>query len=479
MLWLMSWLVRRVLQALHLAAPVRLVHHSEPVQIVSIDSSTGLKHRSSLKHVLDKCPSLTGRDAWYCPTPWLASGHLATIACTLFKFRYDPIEYTREFIRVPDGGTIAVDITPPVKPDEKLDNRPLLVVSQCVRLPLALLALLRFAGGLTGGSHESYVRNVLAIVTRPVSEGGLGWRAAVVNSRGCAGSPITSPKLYSGEVTDDLRCAVTFLSHFVPDSPMYGIGFSLGANQQAKFVGEEGPDCPYNGAVVLGAPFDFVKGHVALSSSWLRGIYSRAMAANLKRLVWRHRNQLKDHPRLDWDALFDNPNTTLFEFDSLVTAPLGNHATAIRYYKSASATRFIDQVSVPLLSFSAWDDPIVCSKGVPSHAAKTNPNLVFVFTKHGGHLGWFEGFFRARRWIAKPVVEFLKALHEADPTPKRAWKTSPPRLEGSDNKRPEIGDEMVTLEGRPEIGFQRVGAEEHNARGGEAVEGTAELTQGL
>lgn len=140
----------------------------------------------------------------------------------------------------------------------------------------------RFTSGLTGGSHESYVRNVLAVVTRPVSEGGLGWRAAVINSRGCANSAVTSPQLYSGEVTDDLRCAIAFLSHMAPDAPMYGVGFSLGANQQAKFVGEEGPDCPYNGAVVLGAPFDFVKGHVALSSSWLRSIYSRAMAKNLK-----------------------------------------------------------------------------------------------------------------------------------------------------------------------------------------------------
>ncbi|KWU46340.1 putative lipid metabolism-related protein [Rhodotorula sp. JG-1b] len=458
----MSWLVRRVLYALRLAAPVRLVHHAEPVSLVYVDED-GEKHRSSLAKVLENCPSLTGPDNWYCPTPWLASGHLATIACTIFSFRYDPIEYTRELIRVPDGGTIAVDITPPVAPNEKLDNTPLLVVSH----------------GLTGGSHESYVRNVLAIVTRPVAQGGLGWRAAVVNSRGCAGAPITSPKLYSGEVTDDLRCALAFLSHFAPDAPLYGIGFSLGANQQAKFVGEEGPDCPYNGAVVLGAPFDFVKGHIALSSSWLRGIYSRAMAANLKRLLWRHQDQLKQHPKLDWDSLFDNPNTTLFEFDSLVTAPLGNHETAIKYYRSASATRFLDQVAVPLLSFSAMDDPVVCSQGVPSHAAKANPNLVFAFTQHGGHLGWFEGLFRPRRWIAKPVVEFLKALHEANPTPRRhaaVQKTVPPR---EADRRPEIGDEMVTLEGRPEIGFKRVGAEQHDARGGEAVEGTAELTQGL
>jgi hypothetical protein len=35
--------------------------------------------------------------------------------------------------------------------------------------------------GLTGGSHESYVRNILAWVIKPKSEGGLGGRAVVVN----------------------------------------------------------------------------------------------------------------------------------------------------------------------------------------------------------------------------------------------------------------------------------------------------------
>lgn len=71
MLWLLTWLMRRFLQALNLAAPVRLVHHAEPVQLVSV-TSDGTKRRSSLQQVLQNCPSLTGKDAWYAPTPWLA-----------------------------------------------------------------------------------------------------------------------------------------------------------------------------------------------------------------------------------------------------------------------------------------------------------------------------------------------------------------------------------------------------------------------
>lgn len=37
--------------------------------------------------------------------------------------------------------------------------------------------------GLTGGSHESYVRSIVMCLTKPRIDGGLGARAAVVNVR--------------------------------------------------------------------------------------------------------------------------------------------------------------------------------------------------------------------------------------------------------------------------------------------------------
>lgn len=74
------------------------------------------------------------------------------------------------------AGIVAVDITPP------LSSQP---VSQGENI-------LFVAHGLTGGSHESYVRAVLARVT----SGGLGFRAVVLNFRGCNGSPVVTPRLY-------------------------------------------------------------------------------------------------------------------------------------------------------------------------------------------------------------------------------------------------------------------------------------------
>ncbi|GAA5931595.1 uncharacterized protein JCM15063_001512 [Sporobolomyces koalae] len=458
-MWWLTFIMRRLLYYVGLSAPVRTIHGVKPATIVSLDS-TGAKRSTRLDEVLDQCPSLKGREAWYTPTTWLSSGHLATIFCTVSKFAYDEVLYTRESIRVPDGGTIGIDFTPRITEQEPIDDRPMLVCCH----------------GLTGGSYESYIRNILSVVTKPKSEGGLGWRGAVINSRGCANTKITSDRLYNGGVTDDIRSSLAFISHFAPNAPLYGIGFSLGANQICKYAGEEGEQSALKAVISLGAPFDFVKGNVALSSSWIRRIYSRAMGANLKRLVQRHAYALKKHPAIDWDGLFGNPYTTLFEFDSLVTAPLGGFPTAIAYYRWASASNTIRDIRVPFLGISALDDPIVDSTGIPFEAAQENPYLTFAVTKHGGHLGWFSGLFRPRRWVVKPVVEWLSAIHEADPSPRQARPTEPAQREG---KIPEIGDEMVLLKGLETVGFARVQEEVHEAQGNEPVDGVEELTQGL
>lgn len=460
-MWWISFVMHRLLYCIGLSAPVRTFQNAKSARIVTLDSKTGEKRSTGLDEVLEQCESLKGKAAWYTPTAWLSSGHLATIFCTVSKFTYDQINYTREHIRVPDGGTIAVDFTPVITPEEPIDDRPILVACH----------------GLTGGSHESYVRNILAVVTKPKSEGGLGWRGAVINSRGCANTKVTSPHLYNGGITNDIRSSLAFISHFAPNAPLYGIGFSLGANQICKYAGEEKEASALKAVISLGTPFDFVKGNVALNSSWLRRIYSVAMGANLKRLVKRHADVFKQHPAIDWDALYGNPHTTLFEFDSLVTAPLSKFPTAIAYYRWASASNTIRDIRVPFLGISALDDPIVDSSGIPFEAVEDNEWLTFAVTKHGGHLGWFSGLFQPRRWIVKPVVEWLSAIHAADPSPRQSRPTVPAQ---NDSKRPQIGDEMVLLKGVEEVGFARVGEEEHKALGNEVVDGAEEaLTQGL
>lgn len=78
--------------------------------------------------------------------------------------------------------------------------------------------------GLSGGSHEIYLRHVL----KPLQEA--GWEACVVNSRGCAMSEVTSGVLYNARATWDVRQVVKWCRERWPNRKLFGMGFSLGAN---------------------------------------------------------------------------------------------------------------------------------------------------------------------------------------------------------------------------------------------------------
>lgn len=78
----------------------------------------------------------------------------------------------RTLIRLPDGGTLGLDVCPPSTTKEARElakDTPIVIVQH----------------GLTGGSHEPYVRSILAAACAPKKKGGLGFRAIVINFRGC------------------------------------------------------------------------------------------------------------------------------------------------------------------------------------------------------------------------------------------------------------------------------------------------------
>ena len=79
--------------------------------------------------------------------------------------------------------------------------------------------------GLSGGSHELYLREVLGPMVKERD-----WEACVVNSRGCAMSKITTPVLFNARATWDVRQAISWLSEKYPNRPLFAVGYSLGAN---------------------------------------------------------------------------------------------------------------------------------------------------------------------------------------------------------------------------------------------------------
>lgn len=166
--------------------------------------------------------------------PFLFNGDVQTM-WTAVKSDGPPVYYKRKVFDGEDPdyeGTFAVDFVSPKfsESDDTLpprttyfsdkefemlpsqDNRPMLVALH----------------GLSGGSHEVYLRHCLApLIDAPEDR---RWEACVINSRGCAMHKLTSSILFNARATWDCRQMVKWLRKAFPNRTLYGIGFSLGAN---------------------------------------------------------------------------------------------------------------------------------------------------------------------------------------------------------------------------------------------------------
>lgn len=138
--------------------------------------------------------------------PLLFNGHMQTLWAAMSS-EAPHIYYRRNLFDADHAkyaGTFAVDfVVPPYESEEDPDMPPRTTnfsqeefasLGSDDETPMAVVL-----HGLSGGSHEVYLRHTMA----PFVEN--GWEACVVNFRGCAKSKITSRVLYNARSTWDLQ----------------------------------------------------------------------------------------------------------------------------------------------------------------------------------------------------------------------------------------------------------------------------------
>lgn len=163
--------------------------------------------------------------------PLLFNGHLQTM-WTAMDSTGPKVYYRRKIFDAEQKayrGTFAVDfaVQPFAETDETLPPRTTYFIDEQFESlgsddmkPMAIVL-----HGLSGGSNEVYLQHVIAPL---ISEG--RWEVCVVNSRGCAGSKMSSGVLYNARSTWDMRQTAKWLREKFPNRPLFGIGFSIGAN---------------------------------------------------------------------------------------------------------------------------------------------------------------------------------------------------------------------------------------------------------
>lgn len=278
------------------------------------------------------------------------------------------------------------------------DSRPMLVVLH----------------GLSGGSHELYLRHALAPLLAIEKPGAARWEACVINSRGCSQSKITSRVLFNARATWDVRQTVKWLRRTFPNRPLFGIGFSLGANILTNYLGEEGADCELKAAMVLSNPWNLEVSSLALQRSFLGlHVYSRSMGSNMKKLFEMHVDQISKNPTIDVQKV--RSARYLHEFDRDVQGPTWGYPTEGAYYRDASSNDSLLAIRIPFLALHARDDPIAADEALPRNEVQQNPYGVLCATSLGGHLSWFE--LGGGRWFARVVrirFRLLRSFFIAD-----------------------------------------------------------------
>ncbi|KAH6573915.1 hypothetical protein BASA50_004488 [Batrachochytrium salamandrivorans] len=405
-----------------LRSPVRLQTPQRPVSIKRRNPITGTVEHIPL-HLLvqSACPHLADPAMnVYHPHPLLSGGHLQTMYAAVYqRASHTTVAYDRELVNLPDGGVMSLDwhhpssiqtvppsssSEPPPQPSSSSEPSP--------QLPKKKLPYVLILHGLTGGSHETYVQDLVTQV------GDANLPSVVMNFRGCSGTPLTSAQLYSGAWTGDVAYCIRHIQNKLPGVVLFACGFSLGANVLTKYVGEMGDKCPLVGAASIGNPFDLLGGLRALHRSWIgKNIYSRAMTKNLSKLFLSHAHAFKDTDGLDIEGI--NNAVFMVDFDEACTRRAFNYHTVEEYYRQASSAQYIPSIAIPMLMLSACDDPVANFEVLPWRECLYNPHVVLATTSRGGHLGWFEASWSnfllpGRRWFAKPVGEFIKAILEAN-----------------------------------------------------------------
>lgn len=316
----------------------------------------------------------------FVPARGLESGHAQTIFAHFFR-RPRPPALVRERWELADGDFVDVDRLPadPAAPH-------VLVLH-----------------GLEGSSQASYVLEVLA------GAAARGWGALALNFRSCTGPNRLLRSYHAGD-TGDAREVAARLRERVR-GPLGAVGFSLGGNVLVKLLAETGDAAPVDAAVAVSAPLDLARCAEALDAPGLNAVYR-------VRFVWQLRQKAiakaRRHPSDAYDVRRATRTLSLREFDDAWTAPVHGFAGARGYYAAASTAARLGEVRRPLLLLTAADDPMIPSSAFPMAAARANPRVTPILTRHGGHVAFVGGSVRRPSfWAEATALDYLERSYGA------------------------------------------------------------------
>ena len=314
---------------------------------------------------------------------WLRGGHAQTIwpaYATRAAVGVPP--YQRERIFTPDQDFVDVD---------------------WVRSASPLSPLMVLFHGLEGNSQSHYA---LAFAQSAQAR---HWAYAVPHFRGCSGEINRAPRAYHSGDFEEIGWMLSQIAQR-HKGPIVAVGVSMGGNALLRWAQEMGASAAtvVSAVASIGAPLDLAAAGAALSRGINRRLYTPMFLRSMKPRAMR---KLAQFPGLfDADAL--RRASDLHAFDNVFTAPLHGFRNTDDYWQRASAAPHMQRLKLPSLVINAENDPFVPAHSLPSATdLKNNPAIEIWRTRHGGHIGYWQGPEAATR-LSETVAGWLETRIE-------------------------------------------------------------------
>jgi predicted alpha/beta-fold hydrolase len=273
--------------------------------------------------------------------------------------------------------------------------------------------------GLEGTVRSHYAQALLNEAARR------GWGADLLVFRSCGSELNLTRRFYHSGETSDVAFVLDKIVDEFPASPLAVAGVSLGGNVLLKFLGERGEDLPpqLKAAAAISVPFDLARSSRRINRGFSK-FYQRFFLNSLRKKAQEKAQRFPDLAPRDRIAAL----RTLEDFDNLITGPLHGFRDAQDYYARSSSLRYLTNIKLKTLLFSAVDDPMLPPEVLDEvrDAARGNPALEVDFVERGGHAGFITGSvpWRPFYYAEHRVGEFFAHQFDLSPAPEALTKQS-------------------------------------------------------
>ncbi|KDR20893.1 phospholipase ABHD3-like isoform X2 [Zootermopsis nevadensis] len=322
----------------------------------------------------------------YWPTLWCFESRLQTAFANVLRSLYPKVEYWRETLKLSDGGQLALDWLEEGCPT----NAPIIII-----LP-----------GLTGDSQSQYIRCLALSANR------MKLRIVVLNYRGLGGMSLKTPRTYNAANFEDLSEAVRHVKILNPGIPVAAVGISMGGLVLGNYLASQQTlsEKTLVAAMVISTPWNVFKAMDSLEKPVLNLMLNRYLTSGFFSFI----NRVKHDDMLQGPWCMEDilKCKTVREFDSSYTAKQFGYKDVSDYYANASIHDKLHKIEVPMLCLSARDDPIQPYEGIPVEEASKSKYVAIVITQYGGHIGFLEGLFPARRdeYICRLFTQYFNGI---------------------------------------------------------------------